>query len=1061
MHKNSTADLRIQEPERRLASVMFADIVDSASVTSRFDPEISMGVLDRGIELMSSTVRAFGGTVARVEGDGLMAIFGAPSAHHDGPARACASAMEILRKFEFAKPNPQNPDTPLRVRVGIATGHIIVRTIENDFGRNYDAMGHPAHLAARLEKSAEPGTVLCDETTAELAGDHFQLQSVSIEYPGNSSPKPSAFRLVRASERIDRSPGLSNLQLFGREYEFGEALGAFENSLSGEVMHVISGPAGAGKTHLAKSVLSELASNTGATVLVSGDQLGAISPFRSLQSLVQELIGLSDSTCRSSSAFLAWHQRMRPGIPEIVRQGVHKILFSDANGELSQTAIGIDQSLLQDELSLAVGQLLMDANAHVFLDDAQWVDTPTLKVLDGLARVFERPPKKLLLATRDPQALEKLGIHATETKLGSLSENAVRKWLRFELEPGSFDEDQLMALANGFGMSAIAIRQILDTMHAADGQFRLASAQSGDTLTKSFADPTTPPPTLELLIGERIDSVSSGAYRLLQHAAVIGDEGELAQLADLSAEHDIDWDASIDELSRARLLSANLQKTAAKFQFAHSVLRNVAYDRITRAVRGQLHSRLFEILTNETGRNQPEDPAIIAAHAQRGERYQDAAIWYTKASTIAGNRGAYIEASKLVEFVSESIDLVEDEKSRLALTIKIAPVAGAAFMNLGQQDLVRKWIADAAAAADTLGDPVAEAQVQSFRATGAWKAGRHHDCVKDSLSVIATARRLGIAPLRVHGAVRFIIATHDLGQYDLCIEVSKGTLHELADGAVRDLQTFGDAYQIAAAFAARSHLETGNFDEAERLMCEAGAAHHAALRNFGNAGLQIAYGQFLHRTGDDIAARSIVQGARDWCVDAGISNLRGITTAWLATTNLYLGDAETASELLSEDSTLSQPKVSGIYASFYFNLALGLSRAFDNDHGPAEKSILQGIELARKHRESGHLARGYLCRGMVGIWLPKPKLEQGIEDLLQSRRLAQQNRMLPTLRDVALCLAVGCRRFGDNPAVERWIMEANRSAEIMQSDQFEPINMAIVDELSQGGFRRMLPQVAI
>src|SRR5262245_8372708 len=164
---NSKAAL---EGERKLVTVLFADLKGSTELLADRDPEEARQILDPVLELMMDAVHRYEGTVNQVMGDGIMALFGAPIAHEDHAVRACYAALRMQEAVRrHAAEVRRSSGIPLAVRVGLNSGEIVVRAIGSDLHMDYTAVGQTTHLAARMEQAALPGSTLLTLSTLRLA----------------------------------------------------------------------------------------------------------------------------------------------------------------------------------------------------------------------------------------------------------------------------------------------------------------------------------------------------------------------------------------------------------------------------------------------------------------------------------------------------------------------------------------------------------------------------------------------------------------------------------------------------------------------------------------------------------------------------------------------------------------------------------------------------------------------------------------------------------------------------------------------------------------------------
>jgi class 3 adenylate cyclase len=181
-------------------SVLFADITGSLALISGQDPESAQAILDPVLEQMIEAVHRYEGTVNRVMGNGIMAIFGAPLAHEDHAVRACFAALRI--QDAAAKLADIVDHGALKLRVGLNSGEVVICAISNDLDIEYTVVGEAVHVAARMEQMAQPGTVLTTKKTIRLADEYVSARSLGlIPVRGLAEPEGS----MSSSERGRRA----------------------------------------------------------------------------------------------------------------------------------------------------------------------------------------------------------------------------------------------------------------------------------------------------------------------------------------------------------------------------------------------------------------------------------------------------------------------------------------------------------------------------------------------------------------------------------------------------------------------------------------------------------------------------------------------------------------------------------------------------------------------------------------------------------------------------------------------------------------------------------------
>src|SRR5262244_1900931 len=243
------------EGERKQVTVLFADIKSSMELLAYRDPEEGQQLLDGVLDRMMEAVHRYEGTVNQVMGDGIMALFGAPVAHEDHAVRACYAALQMQELVKaYADQAFRTHGITVRIRVGLNSGEVVVRSIRSDLRIDYSAVGQTTHLAARMEQLASPGTIWITGRTLTLVEPFVQVQPLGpVPVQGLDTPV-EVFQLLGASRARTRlqASQLQGLSRFvGRDAELQQLRTALEGAKRGhgEVVAVVGEP-GVGKSRL-------------------------------------------------------------------------------------------------------------------------------------------------------------------------------------------------------------------------------------------------------------------------------------------------------------------------------------------------------------------------------------------------------------------------------------------------------------------------------------------------------------------------------------------------------------------------------------------------------------------------------------------------------------------------------------------------------------------------------------------------------------------------------------------------------------------------------------------
>src|SRR3989454_6812114 len=243
------------EGERKLVTVLFADLKGSMELLADQDPEEARKILDPVLELMMDAVHRYEGTVNQVMGDGIMALFGAPIAHEDHAVRACYAALRIQDTVKrYADQVRRTQGTAVRIRIGLNSGEVVVRAVGSDLRMDYTAVGQTTHLAARMEQLADPGSSLLSADTLALVEGQIQVKALGpMPVKGLAEPV-EVYEMLGAStirSRFQAAAARGLTTFVGRAAEMEQLYQALDHARAGrgQVIAVVGEP-GVGKSRL-------------------------------------------------------------------------------------------------------------------------------------------------------------------------------------------------------------------------------------------------------------------------------------------------------------------------------------------------------------------------------------------------------------------------------------------------------------------------------------------------------------------------------------------------------------------------------------------------------------------------------------------------------------------------------------------------------------------------------------------------------------------------------------------------------------------------------------------
>ena len=525
--------------ERRPITVLFADIAGSTSIAERLDPEDWTNLVGEAFQRMNRTIERYGGTIARLMGDGVLAFFGAPTAHEDDPERAVRCGLDMIRAIDgLDDSNETSPADRLRVRVGINTGPVVVGIVGTQTASEYTAMGDTVNVAARMQASARPGSVLITEATHRFVSGLIEAVDVGqLELKGKSATV-RGYEVTGLKEGAVHTRGLAGVSspMVGRDSELGRLEQLFQVVRAGQGrVACILGEPGMGKSRLLAELRTRLELQEGPPKWVEGRCLsyGETMPYHLLLDLVRSVIGVTESTDEPQVAH-ALESFLQSTAAEDWRENyayLGHLLSLNLSPEVRARISNLEIESIK-RYNAAASQIVRGAAASgpvvIVCDDLHWADPASTDSLLTLLPTVAGLPILFILSSRHERsatgwrliagAREIYGDALTEIRLDPLSigdsRTLVSNLLTIESLAGE-TRDLILARAEGnpFFVEEV-IRMLID---------RGAIVRAGDRwIATDKVAAIEIPDTLHGLLLARIDRLPAASRRTLRVASVIG-----------------------------------------------------------------------------------------------------------------------------------------------------------------------------------------------------------------------------------------------------------------------------------------------------------------------------------------------------------------------------------------------------------------------------------------------------------------------------------------------------------------------------------------------------------
>ena len=844
--------------ERKLATVLFVDLVGSTNLSAGVDPEVVRRRVGRYFDQVSHCVITHGGTVEKFAGDAVMAAFGVPLQHEDDAERAVRAALAALDRVG---------ELGLDVRIGIESGEVVADETDSTF-----ATGAAVNLAARLEQQAGPNEIVIGPTAARLVRDLVELEELEpLELRGWREPV-AASRVVGARQAGRPMRSLS-APLVGRESELELLENTFARTARDGRASLVTlyGEPGVGKSRLAREFVDGLEY---ATVL-RGRCLpyGEGVTYWSIAEMVKASAGISDDD-PLEEAF----------------EKLRETCESEAVADLLGLAVGVLEAVegerSQQDIAWAVRswieQLAAVQPLVLVFEDVHWAEEPLLEVIEHIAAWVRTAPVLLLCLAR-PELLDARPawgggrLRAVTLELEALTDDDGAKLVRelaAELDV-AIDVEAVLAKAEG---NPLFVEETIRAL-----------AEQPDGMQQRIPD------TLQALIAARIDRLPPESRRLVQRAAVMGRVFLRGALAHLSPDV-ADVDAVLDDLLfRDFVLHEDRSAISGEqaFKFKHVLIREVAYAGLSKGSRADLHLLFAEWLRERAGEELVE---ILAFHLDQATRLlteldgaappelaEEAAAELLRAGRRALSRESFSSARKLL------VRAVE-----LAPTLERRYYAARAAWRLGDMTAVIIEMDDVAAAAEAAGERQLQGRALTALAEAVMNqradAAAARELIERAMDVLADEE----PDIRFEAFKVAAEVAHWLSDADAFEQWAKLGL-EAARAAGRKDQELQITVKLAENYVYRLELA-----EAEPLIDRIGELADESMSIVGRALAFAARGTLENWRGNDAEAEVAFTAAHDLYAEIGNKAQEASMTLSIARHVAAQGDLARAERLLLE-----------------------------------------------------------------------------------------------------------------------------------------------------------------
>jgi class 3 adenylate cyclase/tetratricopeptide (TPR) repeat protein len=1007
--------------EQKCVTILIADVAGLTESVHGFEPDVADRLQSSIVPMLVAVIHGCLGTVNRVGGDGIMAIFGAPVAHEDDAIQACNAALALHEAFDvFARQLGEERALGLGLRVGIASSDVILRSSSSDAYGAYAALGPAVRVATRLVHVAPGGTTLLTGETVRAAEGYIRVRSfgsvaASVPVVG-SSAGTEAFELLGRQPpqtRFQRVVTTRQLTPFiGRDAELAalaEALAAAMDS-HGQILALVGEP-GVGKSRLFWEATSS-ARTGGWLVLQSGAVSHAATPsYGPAVDLLNSRCGIEahdDGTAvreKLTDCILGLDSALAPDLPAL-------LALLDANLHDAEWE-GLDPPRRRARTLAALKRLVLrqsqEAPLVLVFEDLHWIDGETLAFLDALVESLPAA-RLLLLVSYRPEYEHHWGrkSYYTQVRVDVLPAQQADDLLGVLLGDDTALRtlrQHLIAKTEGNPLFLEeSVRRLVDTGALVGDRGAYRQARPIDTLRV--------PDTVQTVISARIDRLEPEAKRVLQLAAVIGKDVPFSLLQAIVDVPD-ELDASLSRLLATEFIYEAQLFPELVYTFKHALTHEVAYGSLLRERRQTLHARIVDAIerTNDGGSSAErvaEQIDSLAQHAVRGQLWDKAVTYLRRAGQRDAARSANRQAATYFEQALDALNHLPNHRDAWELGIDIRLELRNVLLPLAEFRSMFDHLQTAEALAIALDDRARLGWVSAYLAAYYSNAFNPRQAEAAALRALAIADERAELPLQVMAHFFLGLSYVSASRYRESREPLRWNVDRLRGDLI--YQRFGEPGLpsiFSRSYMMRALAETGDFEEALARGDE--AVRLAELTDFPLALANALEGLgYVHlRRGNLRPAVVLLERGLQICQQWQIHLSQYVVEAYLGFAYALIGRDAQAVELLAKSAATD----SGFHPALRVTM-LGEAHLLGGRSDRAQQCVEQALAMADLGEEHGSRAWTLRLAAEVVLARGPESAERAAEQYRAALALATDQGMRPLQAHCHFGLGKLYRRIG-------------------------------------------------
>ena len=896
------------EGERKQVTVMFCDTEGFSVLSEKLGPEKVYSLMDEVFETLIHKVNEFGGTVNKMTGDGVMALFGAPIALEDAPQRAIRSALAIQREIaRFSDRIKAETGAPLRMRIGIHIGPVVVGSLGNDLRVEFTAVGDTVNLASRMEGLAEPGTVYVTEETFKLTEGLFRFEALGERQVKGKEAPVKAYRVIAPSTRrtrfdVSAERGLTPFR--GRERELELLIDGLERARSGRGQAFsIMGEAGVGKSRLLYEFRKAIANED--VTFIEGRCLSYSTnvAYHPVIDLLKATFDIRDADYDNQI-----RDKVKTGLKGIGVDEASTLPF--ISEMLSVKASGIDALNLspearKDKTLEALKKIILKASETrplvMAVEDLHWVDRSSEETFKDMLDVISGA-QLLLIFTYRPEFVHTWAgkSYHNQVNLNRLSNRETLAMAAYILGTKVMGEDLQELILNKTEGIPFFVEEFIKSLKDLG---MIEWRDSGYYLAKDIQDVAIPS-TIQEVIMARVDSLPDGAKGVLQTGSAIGREFSCELIKRVTGIPMPEMTPHLSVLRDSELLYERGVFPRATYIFRHSLTQEVAYDSLLQKKKQEIHERIGQAIEELYADRLEEFYEILAYHYSRSESHEKAYRYLKLSGDKATRSNSPWEAFHSYKAAIDALNVLPDneQRKRRGIEVRLSMLPSMSRLGYHPEDSLA-IIQEGEKLCRELGDDMSRARLAGFMGVAYSFEGNTVQARKYHETAFQAAE--GTDDIELLTQIGFTLCTSYSvdGEYSEVAKVAPKVIARLeSSGREGEIETLGraNAYSLLLAYYGNALGMQGDFEQGSEL-CEKGLRFALQLNDpFTLSNVQLLIGTLFLIKGESQKATEHFESAIKYAEEVQSYYLLGLSWVFLGVVYYVLGELDTARKYMEK-----------------------------------------------------------------------------------------------------------------------------------------------------------------